>query len=634
MLVDIRRNLHKVAAGAIVGLLVLAFASWGIGDYITGFSQISVASIDGKNITGQAYARARQLQEQRYRNQLGDNYQAGMLDQPMLKMALVQELINEYLRVTDAKKSGYRISPEELTRTITDIEVFQGPNGFDRQQYKDLLRRQGLSIGGFEKDLAESIVTDQVRTGLSTSSIVPPSEVAQLLKLQGQQRDVRFLLLPNDTFANQVEVDDQAIETFYDEHIDQFQTTEQVSIQFLELVLDDFAAEINIDDQILERLYSEQESEFLTPEKRRASHLLIAIPDDADDATVNAALVKITILKEQLDDGASFSELAKLNSEDLGSALKGGDLGLFGHGIMDPAFETAAFSQPLNDVSEPVRSAFGYHLIKVTEIEAKRLQPLSEVKEEISLRYRREQAESAFFTATEALQDIVYEQPDSLQPAADEFDLVIQQSELFPRSGGTGITATNEVIEQAFSNDVLQEGQNSSVINIGNSRSVVLRITEHQPAAAKPLTEVAASIREILLAQATSEAVKTRGAGLVETLAQGESVADDLTDLSVQWQDRTALSRNQPGLPAPMVAELFRMPVSESPPTYQGMALDNGDYVVFAVTKLYDESLPATDDERLQLQLNLERLRGDIAFIGYLKNLRESVDIKIYPENI
>jgi len=301
---------------------------------------------------------------------------------------------------------------------------------------------------------------------------------------------------------------------------------------------------------------------------------------------------------------------------------------------MDPAFEYVAFSLPLNEVSEPIRSAFGYHLIEVTQIESAQLQPFAEVKNEISLRYRREQAESEFFAATEALQDVVYEQPDSLQPAADEFGLKIQHSELFSRSGGAGITAVNEVIEQAFSDDVLQSSQNSIVINIENNRSLVLRVAAYQPPASKPLAEVADSIRQILTAQATRDALETHGTSLVEKLSQGESIANDLTGLPAQWQDRHAVTRNQQGLPGQMLAELFRMPVSNSAPTFQGMSLDNGDYVVFTVTKLHAEPLQASDDERLQLQQNLERLRGDIAFFGYMQNLRDAADIKIYPENI
>ncbi|MEL0083916.1 MAG: SurA N-terminal domain-containing protein, partial [Gammaproteobacteria bacterium] len=261
MLVNIRRNLHKVAATAIIALLVLAFASWGIGDYVSGFSQVRVASVDGKGITDQAFARARQLQEQRYRSELGENYQAGMLDDPTIKIALVQQLIDEHLLTRDARENGYRVSPQHLTRTITGISAFQNEKGFDRDLYRDLLRRQGLSISRFEEDLAESMISDQVRSGLSGSALVTEAELEQLLALQGEQRDIKFLLLERANFADQVTLEPAAIEEFYDQHPERFQTPEQVKIEYLELVLDDFAAAIEIEPELLEKLYSEQAAE-------------------------------------------------------------------------------------------------------------------------------------------------------------------------------------------------------------------------------------------------------------------------------------------------------------------------------------------------------------------------------------
>ena len=632
MLADIRRNFQKAAAVAIIGLLVLAFASWGIADYVTGFSQVKVATIDGNAITDQAYAQARQLQDQRYRASLGENYQPGILDDPSIKMTLVQELVDDYLRVSDAKTNGYRVSPRQLTKTITDLGVFHNEQGFDRDLYKQILNRQGFSISRFEADLAQSIITEQIRTGISDTSLITQSELSQLLHLQGEQRDIRFQLLSRDDQLEQVEVTDQTIDSFYHENIDRFQTPELARIEYLELVLDDYADKQSINDDKLAELYKEQQSDFQQAEKRRARHLLISVDQDADDETVSSALKKISGFRQQLVDGADFGELAKAHSDDLGSAKQAGDLGLFGRDVMDPAFETAAFSLPLNQVSEPVRSDFGYHLIKVTEVQERQTQPLAEVSAEISLRYRRQQAESAFFEAMDELQDAVDEQPDSLQPAADQFGLQIQQSALFPRYGGAGITAVKEVIDQTFSDDVLLEQLNSQLINIEDSRAVVLRVTDHQLPAARPLEEVRQPIVEVLKEQIAADTTRQNGEDLLGQLSNPaeQSAAVD----TGEWQERLTITRRQPGLPPQLLEALFRLPAPADIPEYQGLALENGDYVVYTVTKLHDQPLPATDDEQLQMQKNMERLRGDIAFIGYLKGLRSQADIKIYPENL
>ena len=632
MLVDIRRNFQKAAAVAIIGLLVLAFASWGIADYVTGFTQVKVASINGSVITDQAYAQARQLQEQRYRASLGDNYQPGTLDDPTIKMTLVQELVDDFLRVDDAKSNGYRVSPQRLTKTITEIDAFHDEQGFDRELYQQILNRQGFSISRFEADLAQSIITEQIRTGLSKSSVIAEPELDLLLRLQGEQRDIRFQLITRDDQLDKLEVSDQAIQDFYNEHIDRFQTPELVRIEYLELVLDDYADRETLDDEALAELYEEQQADFQQPEKRRASHLLISVVADADDDEVDAALTKVDGLRRQLIEGADFGELAKENSDDLGSAKKAGDLGLFGKDVMDPAFETAAFALPLNQISDPVRSAFGYHLIKVTEIQQQQTQPLAEVSAEISLRHRRQQAESAFFADMDELQDSTDEQPDSLQPAADQFGLEIQQSALFPRYGGAGITATKEVIDQAFSDDVLLEQLNSQLINIEDSRAVVLRVVEHQLPTARPLTEVRQPILEVLKEQLAADTTKQMGEALLEQLNNQTETSN--SDTSGEWQDRLKITRTQAGLPPPLLEALFRMASPSDSPVHEGLALDNGDYIVYAVTKLHDQPLTATDEERLQLQRNMERLRGDIAFIGYLKGLRSEADIKIYPENL
>ena len=632
MLADIRRNFQKAAAVAIIGLLVLAFASWGIADYVTGFTQVKVASIDGNVITDQAYAQARQLQEQRYRASMGENYQPGTLDDPTIKMSLVQELVDDYLRVNDAKSNGYRVSPQQLTKTITAIDVFRDEQGFNRELYQQLLNRQGFSISRFEADLAQSIITDQIRVGLSDSSVITDSELDRMLRLQGEQRDIRFLLLSRDDELEKIEVTDRAIEDFYNEHIDRFQTPELAQIEYLELVLDDYAARQTLDEEKLAQLYKEQQESYQEPEKRRASHLLISVANDAEDSVDELALKQAQEFRQQLINGADFGELAKQNSDDLGSAKKSGDLGLFGRDVMDPVFETAAFDLPLNEVSEPIRSAFGYHLIKVTEIQPEKIQPLTEVSAEISLRYRRQQAESEFFAAMDELQDAVDEQPDSLQPAADQFDLAIQQSALFPRYGGAGITSVKEVIDQTFTDDVLLEQLNSQVINIEDSRAVVVRVIDHQLPTARPIDEVRQPILEVLKEQLAADTTKLNGEALLEQLNnQSENPA---TSDSGDWEERLKITRRQPGLPPQLLEALFRMAPSSDLPNYQGLALENGDYVVYAVTQLHDQPLPATDEERLQLQRNMERLRGDIAFIGYLKGLRSQADIKVYPENL
>ncbi len=630
MLFEIRQKLQKVAAMAIIGLLVLAFASWGITDYVSGLSQTNVAKVDGTNITLQAFSRAQQIQEQRYRNTLGENYQPGLLDDPVLKMALVQQLIDDHLQISDAQESGYRVSNEELSKRITALEVFQGSDGFDRNLYKNLLRQQGLSISQFEQDLAESIIAGQVRSAITNGPIITDQELEQLLKLQGEQRDLKFLLLNRENYLSQAQATDEQIEAYYREHLDRFQKPEQVRIEWLELVLDDYAEQVEIEDSTLRKLYENQQEEYRKPERRRASHLLVTVDEQQDEA---AALAKITSLKAEIDAGKPFAEVARNHSEDPGSSKNGGDLGLFGRDVMDPAFEKVAFSLATGEVSEPVRSAFGYHLILVTEVETEQVEPYAEVKDEISLRYRREQAQADFFSATEELQNIVYEVPDSLQEAADHFNLKIQESQLFARFGGPGITGISAIIEQAFSDEVLHEGLNSSVVTLNDSRAVALRVIEHQPQASRPLAEVADSIRDIVLEQQASELVQAEGKKLLVSLNHGEELPE-LADASATWQTREGITRRQPGLPPQLLAEVFRQPVSEGQPDYHGLSLENGDYVVYAVTKLHEEVVTATDDDRNRLREELQRLRGDISYIGYLKGLRDNADIKLYPENL
>lgn len=607
MLNFIRERAQGWIAWVIVGLLIIPFALWGINQYFGNGGKLVAATVNGTDISQSEFQQAFYDQRNRMQQMLAGQYDAQLFD-PQIKKRVINELVDRELLLQHASDAGFRVSDKTVVATIESIDAFREDGVFSTSLYQQQLQAQGQSPAAFERRVKRMMTAGQLPDGLASSAFVTDAELDAVIKLEQQQRDFQYFVLKTSGFQNESLADETAIKEYYQQHADRFMTPEQVRVEYVELSAAALKTDKEPSEQELHDFYEANQSQYSVPEERKASHILIQLKEGADEAAVTAARKKAEALVAKIKAGESFEKLAKENSDDPGSAQLGGDLGYFGRGVMEPDFEKVAFSLKLGEVSEPVLTSFGYHIIKVTGIRDKVSKPFKEVREEIRAQFKADAAERKYFDLAEKLTNQAYETPDSLNEVADNLGLELKQSPFFGRSGGSGLFANPRVVAAAYSDDVLKNGYNSEPLEVGKDHVVVLRVLAHHEASQLPLDKVKSQVKQLLIQDKARDAVKAAGEKAVQQLAAGESADTVAKGLSVAWKAAGAIKRDTKDLDALIVKQAFRLthPISAESPSYGGVVLSTGDYAVIRLNKVVDgdpATMPAAERETLKRRL-------------------------------
>lgn len=638
MLQTIRDRAQGWLAWIIVGLLIIPFALWGIQEYLGNDVEISVARVDGTDISQREFQNAYEQQRERVRAMLGAD--AKSLDEAKIKQAVLDGLIrNEVLRqATDTL--ALRVGNEQLAREIQSIPDFQKDGQFSKQQFTELLRRQGLNAERFEALVRASLLSDQLNAAVTGTAITTRHELDEAIRLKNQQREIGYFIVPWQNFKQDVKVDDAAITRHYEQNRERFVTPEQASIEYLELSAQDLAKGIQPDEQALRKLYEELRANFSVGEQRRVSHILFTLPPNADDKTITAAKDKAEGALKRLRAGEPFAKLAKEYSQDTATAQKGGDLGFVEPGMLDPMVESALSAVKPGEPGELVQGTSGFHIVKVTEVKPARVKTFDEVRAELEAEYRQRTAQQQFFEKAEPLANLVYENPDTLEIAARELGLKVQRSELFSRAGGSGISADPKVVGAAFSADVLERGYNSEPIEIGANHLVVLRVKEHKPVAPRALADVKQEIGEKLRTQAAQDRARALGETLQKRLSVGADPQALAKEHALQWVKTDFIGRTDSAVAEPAVVDVaFALGrpqgAAKTVPVVGGKRLASGDYAVIAVFGVKDGSPAALESSaRLALQRQLQRGRADSEYQGFVDKLKSQTKIVVYQDKL
>jgi peptidyl-prolyl cis-trans isomerase D len=457
------------------------------------------------------------------------------------------------------------------------------------------------------------------------------------MRLQQQKRTIAYLMYPIGKYAGDVVASDEDIAAYYQDHQDRYSTPEQVSLDYIELSAAQLGQALDPTEDELKIFFENHKSQFVLPEERKISHILIEVPKNAGAAAEQAALSEIQQVQERLAKGADFAEQARESSDDTGSAKQGGDLGYVGRGQLDPEFEVAAFDLQQGVVSEPVRSAFGYHLIKVTDIKGQTDRNFDDVKTEVLKEYRRTEGERLYFEQSDTLTTATFENPDSLEPAAEAMKLDVKSTPLVSRASlGPGILQHKPVIDAAFSDEVLNQGFNSQPIEIGEHDVAVVRVREHQKAAVKPLDEVRETVRKDLVSERAQVRAREQGEAALAKLREGSMPADVAKETDVEIHDAGTLGRSDRGLNPTLLGKAFELPrPSDSRPSYGNAQLVNGDYAVIIVSAVEDGDPQAVDEAmRQNIRRSLASARGSAEFQALVQALKAEADITINQDNL
>lgn len=626
MLQSIRDHAQGWIAWVIVGLIILTFALFGIDQYAKGDKIVVVAEVNGEDVTANEFLTLYSRQQARLKNQFGEMYDQVVKDE-QLRDEVMDALIESEVVRQWADSHNMMISNQQLSATIESAEVFQKDGQFDQQLYQDILLQNGLNVARFEHEQRQFLIENQNRQLTMASAISNDTQLAQLAALQFQQRNVNYLRVDQRPFMQQAQITDDEIQTYYNKHKEDFITPEQVVLSYVLLSKKDLADKVNVDDATLKRFYQENKDQFTQPEKRQASHILVKVDAESQDAEAQKTIKEI---QAKLADGEDFAALAKTYSDDPGSANMGGDLGLFQQGMMVPAFDKAVFSMKLNEISDPVKTEFGYHLIKLTKIEPKKIQSFNEVKAEAETLYRRQQADKQYFDELEQLNTIAYEQADSLIPAADAVGLKIETTEPFSRVGGDDeITSNGKVITAAFSDEVKKSGLNSSAIEISPDTSVVIRVKKVIDEKQQSLADVKVDIEKILKRKAGVKASTELAKTLREKLLKGEQKMADLAKDGVEYANVGWLERENRRVLPQLTQAIFKAPKpKEGQPTYTTYALPTGDSVVIEVSGVKDGNLPDDKTQLTQMKAALVQLAGTSEAEARIKAMVAAADIE------
>ncbi len=633
MLQSIRNRSQGWFAWTIVILITIPFALWGIQEYVGGGRESAAATVNGVEIPQREVQRMVQMQRQRLLAALGENADPALLDQLRLRDVALEGLIENEALYQTAESAGFRVSDVQLVSRIHSISAFQEDGVFSPALYEQTLRNQGMLPGGFEPMLRRDLLIEQLQLGIEGSAFVTDLELNELLRLGQQRRDIGYLIVPSKEHEESITVTEEEIAAYYEQNSRAYVLPEQVSVEYLELSVDELASGIKVDEDELRSYYDEHSNSYSKPEQRRASHILILVDADADDAAVAEARSKAEELVKRIRAGESFADLAREYSGDSGSAREGGDLGLFGKGIMEPAFEAAAFALAQGEISDPVRTDFGFHIITVTEIKPATTPGYEDVRDQVAAEYRRQQAEKQYYEATEQLANLSYEHPDSLEPAAEQLGITIKTTPLFGKQGGEGVTGEPKFIAAAFSPEVLEQGYNSEPIELSPVHMVVVRKKEYVPEKLQPLAEVKEKIAEQLRRKKASDAAYAEAEKIVQRAGAGEDIETLAAEHKLKWERINSLSRSEQQVKPGIVRQAFRMArPNEGKPRYMAQRID-GDAVVIGLFAVWDgdpESVDKKEVESEKRSLVVNSGRADYADL--VKTVKAGADVSRLEE--
>ena len=617
---DAVRN-NKRIVQIFLALITLPFAFFGVDSYVRSVgSEGDVAKIGDIKITQQQFQQALLNQQERLRSQMGGQLDPKLLDNPEARNAILNDLVDQRLLMLEANKKNLFASDNAIRAAIGGIDAFKIDGKFSSERYESALRGQGMTPAGFEAQLRQDLTLQQLASGLGQSGVISRTVSDRLIGLQLERREVMEFRLALDSYLDKVKLADGAAQKFYDENGQQFDTPEQARAEYVVLSMETIGAQLAVSEAEVKAWYDGHKDRILQPEERRASHILLAASSKPEKEKAQARAEEL--LKEIQKTPAAFADLAKKNSQDPGSAAKGGDLGFFGRGMMVKPFEEAAYKLKEGEVSAVIESDFGFHIIKVTGIHAAKEKPLAEVKTEIQDELKKTAASRKFAEAAEAFSNLVYEQSDSLKPAAEKFKLTIKQSEWLGRKAvaTNGPLANEKLLTALFTEDAVKNKRNTEAVETAPNTLVAARILEHKPSARQPFESVKASIETLLKRQEAQTLARKDGEARLEALKKGED--------KLGWGAPKMVSRLDPRLiPQAAMAPIFKLDATKLP-AYTGVEMPGTGYALFKLSKL-DAGEKLDDQRRQSMQAQLSKLAVQEEVQTYLAALRARYKVEI-----
>ena len=630
MLDKLREGAQGKVAKVILGLIILSFALAGVGSYLNGPPRTAPATVNGNDISAPALENAYRNERARMESQMGEAFNQLAANPDYMKQfrrGVLDRLIDQALIDDKARSLGLRVSDEQIKQAIVAMPEFAENGKFSNDRYLQLIRRAGMTPEMFRDSLRQDMVRQQLMGAVLGSEFALKGEAEQLDRLYNQTRDLRLIRLAASAYVDGIEVSDAEAEQFYKANSARFMNDETVKVDYLLLDAANLGKNIKVTEQDAQDYYDQHQDLFQRPERRQVAHILIPFGKDE-----KAAEQKAEAVLAKAKAGDDFAALAKADSSDTFSAKKGGELDWFEKGVMDPAFEKAAFAlAKAGDLSAVVKSPFGFHIIKLLAVEPAKTKPFVDVMSDTIARLQSEKAKEQFFAEQQKMADSSFENPDSLDLTAEAMGLQVQSTGYFSQADAPAPLNDPKVLSVAFSEQLRDDNTNSDVIELADGMALVLHIMGHQPKAAKPLAEVKEQVITAIKHDKASEVARGKAQGLLDKLKAGENVQADLTALGLKVDTHTGVSRFAQEMDQNLVTQVFRMPhPSDGKPSVELVTEANGDRVVVALDKVNVIKEPSQMVSLLQGQLGQGKAQAD--YKSLIDELRKAAKIEYFTD--
>jgi len=626
MLETIREKFTGWIAALIIGAISIALViSFGNMNQ-TPLEQDVVITVNDREITLVDYREEYTNQLLQFQEVFGDEIPESLeftIQESATENLIMKTLLNDYV---DAQ--GYRVSPEYVAELITTNPNFQLGEGFNRENYQAILSSQGVSQSKYENDLRIELQINQLRRGLIESSFITPSEFRRFVELQMEERDGQYLLIPSSKFTDQVSLDKEVVSTFYTENITSFMTEEEIDVEFLSIDTEEIAQSIEFSPLDVEQYYKENIERFRSNEERKSSHILISFDDEVIE---DAAQEQSKDILVRIKGGESFEELAQEFSDDSGSATNGGDLGWAEPGLFVSEFDQVLYALEIGEISDPVKTQFGYHIIRLDDVKEGRKKEFAEIEEELTEEYSQLLAEDRLYDLAEQLDDLALQAYNELDTVADRLALELNQISAITKNGSTFLNQQPELIDILFSSSSIEQSENTPVYEFNNS-IVVARVVNHRLPETKSFSEVEDEIVNLLTVQNSIEIANETAAQMLEELSSGKTLTE-LSDLyQLELKEFNELKRNDDALPGAVTDAVFATLTNKIDSNHYSTIATGEEVYVFEVLQLNSGKLDNyNDQERDSGKIALAEQLGTYELASLTKELRENAEVEINP---
>lgn len=625
MLEKIREGSQGPIAKIILGAVILSFALAGIGSYLGQTTEQPVAEVNGIKISQTEFNRAFQNERGRLEQQFGEYFTQIAADpnyMAQIRQGVIDRLVQQELQTQLAAELGLRVSDESVRQTILELPYFKIGESFNNDRYLQVIRQMNFQPDSFREYLRKDMTRSQLVSAVAGSDFALKNELESAIALQQQTRSIDYLVVNKEAMQDSVEVSEQEIADYYELNSGQFLSPERLSVNYIELKAQDITVASVTEDDV-KAYYEQSKAQYVEPEKRRVSHILIDNSEDDD-----AAKAKAESLLAQLNQGADFAELAESSSDDIVSGEMGGDLEWIERDVMDPVFEDAAFAlENKGDYSDVIASEFGYHIIKLTDLQAQQVKAYDDVKADLRAELEKAEKVDAFYEKQTEMAALAFEISDRLVDAAEAAGVEIKSTPLVALNELPEPLNSPAVITALTSVDLLEDKVNSELIELGNEHVIVVRVNEHEPAATKALSDVSEQIKASLVNEKTSALAKEKARTLFAEVQAGKSLNDVAAEQNLAVRQEAQLTRQSYTVSPAIVTQTFKMAHPTDSAIVELVNLNNGDAAIVALKSVTNAEVADNIDP--QIQQNITMAQANKNYMVFIESLKAQAKINL-----